>query len=434
MRDDRNPMSPRGAGLPPPTRARATAPFWRLGVLGRSMAHDILRRAILGVIALSLPIVLISLDASIPLFALSPWRLLQVAASMAAVILLNTIPIIAAVMILWSYARFLSDSVIVSMFSAGRSCAAVAMPGLVVAALLALVTAALSLAAVPAANRKVHDTLQFLRRNMDFSMLEPNRFYDFRHERITFYFTGRNASGRLLGVFINKKLPPDEQGVVRDETYFAREAQVIGVEGDRALLMTQGGALLPRADGQGIDRIGFDEMIWRPNGSGASAERTTLHYDEAPTSRILAGAPPDDASATARRQWLREIVKRLFYPLLTLSHALFALGLVLAFTTPTGRGRGAGLAVALAAMATMGLHGLFVFMAEATALIGPLMAALFLALLALETGLGLWFIANGQKPDFQALFTRLGALKPLSCLARAIAGRKALSNKSAGTP
>lgn len=397
-----------------------TAPSWRLGVLGRSMARDALGRATLGVIALSLPIVFISLTASFPLFALSVGDLLLVVGSLMCVVMLNTTPVIVAVMIVRAYGRFLSDSLVVALYASGRSTLAVAMPGLAAALVMTLVMAGVSTLLAPAANRTIHDMLQFLRRNMDFSVLEPNRFYDFRHERITFYFAAKDETGRLKGVFIHKRLPPDERGVVRDETYSAREALVVGEPRDKGLLMLQGNAQLPKAADEGAELVTFESMIWRPQTGMLASTRTNLHHDEMPTFALLGVSGTHVVAHADRRLLMRELVKRLAYPVLPLTHVLLGLGVVLAFASPAGRGRGTEIAVGAAVAVVLAFHTGFVVLAEGVALLGPVSLVLFLTLLATQVCIAAILFLCTQRPRLRALLASV----TLTLKGRALRGWK----------
>ena len=376
-------------------------PAFRLGTAGRAMTRELLWFVALGIVALSVPIIIISLSVHLPSFALPLGRFANMVYAISCMILVHTIPEITAVVIVGCYARFLSEGVVSTLFCAGRSTLGVMYPACVVAACATLLVSALSTVAAPASAKYIHDTLLFLRRDFNLNMLDTGVFHQFRNENVTIFFKKKIDKTQIGDVFISKKLEQGGAGS-KEEIYTARQAFVIGPEGDRALLLVDGNVITTMSGEQTIRKVVFDRAIWRPDTGFAAPSRSMMFFDEMSTPDLLAYRADAESGRRSVRQWLREVTKRLVFPALTFTHTLLGLGLLLSFSPAAGRDRKPYLVAIAVCGVTFALHILFVYLEELIGRIGMPGVALLVGGVLAQAAIGLALLALSERPLLKA--------------------------------
>ncbi|HRJ68135.1 MAG TPA: LptF/LptG family permease [Beijerinckiaceae bacterium] len=362
------------------------------------MARELAFYVAVGIVALSVPIIIISLRVHLPSFALPFERLWLMIYAIASMILVHTIPEITAMAIVATYSRFLSDGAISTLFSAGRSPLAIAMPAAVVAGGMMLAVAVLSMAVAPGSAKNIHDTLLFLRRDFNLSMLEPGVFHEFRNEGVSIFFGRKIDATQIQDVFIAKRQPAGHPSGNREETYVARRAVVVGMEGERGLLLLEGQAIVVKAADNAVRRVEYTRAFWSPDSGFATPARGYVFFDEVGTVQLLTQGPTAATQRRATELWLREVVWRMGAPILTLTHTLFGLGLLLTFSPISGRQRTPYLVAIAVCAAILALHILYMTLIELVARIGATGTVLFVAAIVAQAVAGILLLARSQVP------------------------------------
>lgn len=395
-----------GHGAPSRRQRSALAP----GTAGWSMTRELLRFVLIGIVVLSLPVILVSLDTHLPTFALTADRFWRLVYAIACMILVITIPIIVAIVVVWVYARFLSEGVIVTLFSAGRSLAAILVPAVLTICAAVTLSFVVSTIVAPSNARYIHDTLLFLRRDMNLGLLESGAFHYFKNERTTIFFAKKIDKSQFADIYIIKHFDGVPEATNKEEVYFAKNAFMVQDKAEKALLLVDGGALISKDDDAEHKNIVFDRAFWRPDSGFSEPTRSYIFYDELDTGSFLRSRKEAQLDRKAQLLWLREAIKRFLLPLTTFLHAFLGLGILFLFSSATDRDNNAYVASAIATAAIFGIHLLYVYFIESMVMIGSFGFVLFLTGAVAELGLGLHLLSRAQKPQSRAALAALAAL------------------------
>ena len=140
---------------------------------------------------------MISLYTNLPGDALYSALVWPSAASIVPMILYHTLPVLAAVAIVWCYGKFSSDGTLVALHLAGRSNLSVRMPGLAVAALWMVVGYLLSSLVAPHTSQHLHDVLYSIRYNLTPSLMKAGKFNEFDRKGDVVFFERRGGVSKM---------------------------------------------------------------------------------------------------------------------------------------------------------------------------------------------------------------------------------------------
>jgi len=225
------------------------------------------------------------------------------------------LPVAAFIAVLFVYHRLTTDSEIVVMRAAGLSQGGLARPAILVGFVAMFTLYAMSLWAVPAANRAFKD-LQFKIRNRFATVLVQDGVFNTLSDRLMVYDMGRNAAGDLLGLVIYDARDPGKAVTI----FAARGAFVDTPEGPRLFMVDGTRQQRDNATGR-LSVLSFAKYTFDLAGLGAATGARDREPEERRTSDLLFPSPrPRDAAAAHAIDV--ELNMRLSGPLSGLSMAL----------------------------------------------------------------------------------------------------------------
>lgn len=391
-----------------------------VGVIDRYLTRQILLASVVVVAVFSGPVIAVSLISHLGEQALYTSLAWPALASIGPMILYHVLPALVAVAIVWSYGRFASEGVLLTIFSSGRSTFAARAPGLAVAAAAVVLGYVLTCVVIPLTAGHLHDVLFSLRRGVNPALLKPGLFNQFNHGRQVIYFRNFVGDSELAEVFI-RDLAADSEERVFQARYAVFERQ-----GEDSGMVLLDGTVQSFRSGQSQPRVvAYDRMFVPLSEYGASSlKRDYTIIDEVPTLRFLEQRTTALADPEERREWIHEATNRFAIPLLALLHTWLGLELL-----PVWRSLGArrGHRAPLVCILIVVLHFVIVFSIEQTLsdlrMIGAfavlvtaeLAAAVILALVragALDRSAGAGAALETIRQDAPQLLGWLGAPAP----------------------
>ncbi len=296
------------------------------------------------------------------------------------------LPVAAFGATLYAINRLFSDSEIVVMFATGFSWTALIRPVLMFAALVTLITYALTLVVIPGAQRELKTRVAEIKGDIVSAFLREGAFQS-PTEGVTVYLRGLGRPGELLGVFVHDERDADEVA-----TYTAERAVLVTDEDGTRIVMFDGVLQLAQTGwSDALALLRFEQFAYdltQFTGSAADRKRKPSEF-YLPT---LLSITADEAARLGRPlgAYRAEAHEALSAPLYVLAFALIAVAFVVG---PGFRRQGfLGRIVAATAVATalriagLGMKGL----ATGTAAFWP---ALYLPPL-IGMALALWLLAG----------------------------------------
>jgi lipopolysaccharide export LptBFGC system permease protein LptF len=292
------------------------------GISDRWMTKELALASVAATLAMSGPVIMISVYTNLPGNALYSALLWPSLLSIVPMILYHTMPVLAAMAIVWCYGRFASDGALVALHMAGRSNLSVRAPGLLVAIAAMIVGYLLSSVVAPHTASHLHDVLYSIRYNLTPSLLQIGKFNKFGSKGDVVYIESRVGYNKFSNVFILKR-----RGDEGDRAYAARHA-VFEQQGDEQVaILLDGSTQIFSSERNEIKIINFDSMTL-PMAKAASVARLHRTVDElSPGDFVSDGASSFDDPARAR-SWMREALNRFVIPGLVLPHVLLGLELL----------------------------------------------------------------------------------------------------------
>jgi lipopolysaccharide export system permease protein len=292
------------------------------GISDRWMTKELVLASLAATLAMSGPVIMISVYTNLPGNALYSALLWPSLLSIVPMILYHTMPVLAAMAIVWCYGRFASDGALVALHMAGRSYLSVRAPGLLVAIAAMIVGYLLSSVVAPHTASHLHDVLYSIRYNLTPSLLQIGKFNKFGSKGDVVYIERRVGYNKFSNVFILKR-----RGDEGDRAYAARHA-VFEQQGDEQVaVLLDGSVQIFSSERKEIKIINFDSMTL-PMAKAASVARLHRAVDELSSGDFVRdGASNFDDPARAR-SWMREALNRFVIPGLVLPHVLLGLELL----------------------------------------------------------------------------------------------------------
>lgn len=286
------------------------------------MTKELVFASAVAVLVMSGPVILISVYTNLPGEALYSALLWPSLASIVPMILYHTVPVLAAVAIIWCYGKFSSDGTLVALHVAGQSNLSVRMPGLLVATGAMILGYLLSSVVAPHTARHLHDVLYSIRYNLTPSLLKAGKFNEFGRKGDVVFVERQVDHNKFFNVFILRRAVEGEE-----RAYAARYAVFEQNGGEQAVILLDGSVQVFPSKQNEVKVVSFDNMVL-PMAKTASAARVYRTVDELETDRFLRDRENAFHDPVRVRSWMREALNRFFIPGLVLAHVLLGLELL----------------------------------------------------------------------------------------------------------
>jgi lipopolysaccharide export system permease protein len=351
-------------------------------LLVRYLAKRIAITALVIEVSLCVPVVVTSLFHHLPPAALSSGLMVPALLGTLPTALYLALPMSIGVAVALEFARMSSDGLIAVLYSLRLSARAIAAPAAIVGTIGVALGFWLSSVFAPAHVGGMHDVIHVIRNSLNHRMLEAARFYTFDKGRWTLYFERWLSADVVAGIFIYRTLADkdEEQVVSAAKAEFRRNERGV-------LLVLVDGSMLTRARGATALRSAHFEEYAMPidmQGTAGLPQRSWRGVFELSLTEFFESLPSREFDPRRYSEWMSEAAKRCGIPLLSLAHALLAIGLVLTFGSMTGRRSHAVTALVLV---TPAIHVGILLLAETLVRQNP--GAVWLVAVAIGIELGL---------------------------------------------
>jgi lipopolysaccharide export system permease protein len=284
---------------------------------------------------LCIPVVMTSLFHYLPPAAIRGGLLVPAILGTLPTVLYIALPMAVGVAVALEFARMSSDGMIAVLYSLRLSVWAITLPSAFVAVAAVGTGYWLSSVFAPAHVGEMHDVIYVIRNSLNHRMLEPAQFYTFDNGARTLYFRRWRSADVVAGMFIHQFSTEknEEQIITADQAEFRRNANGV------VLILSNGSIETLPADGSTIRTAHFDEyaMPIAMQGSSGFPQRGWRGVFEMPLLEFFRERPSPIFVPRLYADWMSEAAKRCGIPLLALSHALLAIGLVLSLASASGR-------------------------------------------------------------------------------------------------
>jgi lipopolysaccharide export system permease protein len=300
---------------------------------------------------LCIPVVMTSLFHYLPPAAIRGGLLLPAILGTLPTVLYLALPMAVGVAVALEFARMSADGMIAVLYSLRLSVWAITLPSIFVAMVAVGFGYWLSSVFAPAHVGEMHDVIFVIRNSLNHRMLEPAQFYSFDNDTRTLYFRRWQSADVVTGMFIHQFSAEknEEQIITAAQAEFRRNANGV------VLILSNGSMETLPTDGSTIRTAHFDEyaMPIGMQGSGGLPQRGWRGVFELPLSEFFKQQPMSSLYPQLFNDWMSEAAKRFGIPLLALTHALLAIGLVLSLASATGR---ASAATTVTMLTIPGIH------------------------------------------------------------------------------
>ncbi len=284
---------------------------------------------------LCIPVVMTSLFHYLPPAAIRGGLLLPAILGTLPTVLYVALPMAVGVAVALEFVRMSADGMIAVLYSLRLSVWAITLPSVFVAMVAVGAGYWLSSVFAPAHVGEMHDVIFVIRNSLNHRMLEPAQFYSFDNDTRTLYFRRWQSADVVTGMFIHQFSAEknEEQIITAAQAEFRRNANGV------VLILSNGSMETLPTDGSTIRTAHFDEyaMPIGMQGSGGLPQRGWRGVFELPLSEFFKQQPMSSLYPRLYNEWMSEAAKRFGIPLLALTHALLAIGLVLSLASASGR-------------------------------------------------------------------------------------------------
>lgn len=295
---------------------------------------------------LCIPVVMTSLFHYLPPAAIRGGLLMPALLGTLPTVLYIALPMAVGVAVALEFARMSADGMIAVLYSLRLSVWAITLPAAFVALVAVGIGYWLSSVFAPAHVGEMHDVINVIRNSLNHRMLEPAQFYSFDNGARTLYFRRWRSADVVSGMFVYQFSAEknETQIITAAEAEFRRNATGV------VLIMSHGSIETLSMESSTIRTAHFEEyaMPIGMQGSGGLPQRSWRGVFELPFLEFFQGRPSPVMFPHLYGEWMSEAAKRCGIPLLALTHALFAIGLVLSLSSASGRSSSATTATMLA--------------------------------------------------------------------------------------
>jgi lipopolysaccharide export system permease protein len=312
------------------------------------LARRILLSVVVIEMGLCVPVVMTSLFHYLPAAAVRAGLLMPALLGTLPTVIYIALPMAVGVAVALEFSRMASDGMIAVLYSLRLSVLSICMPALLVAGLAVGFGYWMSCFVAPAYVGQMHDVIYVIRNSLNHRLLEPAQFYTFDNGTRTLYFQRWQSADVVSGIFIHQfnAEKNEEEIITARETEFRRNDHGV------LLIMSHGSFQSRPAGSSEMRTADFDEYALQIDmqGTGGLPKRSWQGVFELPLGKFFEAWPGSGADTLSRAEWMSEATKRFGIPILALTHALFAIGLVLTLSNATGRN-----AATIAALVTVPL-------------------------------------------------------------------------------
>jgi lipopolysaccharide export system permease protein len=218
--------------------------------------------------------------------------------------------------------RLNADSELPALAAAGLPPWRLMRPFLILAAVVAALTAALSISAIPASLRTMRDIVTAIRADVVLNVLREGTFTTLE-DGITLHVRDREAGGRLEGIFVDDGRDP------RQEMVYTAESGHVAETGEGTFLILENGAVERKAEGaRDAQIVVFDRYAFDLSPLLGSGEVTSYKPRERTMSDLLHPNPADPVARSERGRFLAELHERLVNPLYPLAFMIVAFAIM----------------------------------------------------------------------------------------------------------
>jgi lipopolysaccharide export system permease protein len=307
--------------------------------------------ALLIEICLCVPVTMTSIFHYLPPTAIRGGLLLPALLGTLPTVLYIAMPIAVGVAIMLEFIRMSSEGMIAVLYSIRLSVWSICLPAVVVATAAVGLGYWISSYIAPAYVGEMHDVIYVIRNSLNHRMLEPAHFYTFDEGQRTLYFQRWRTPDIADNVFINQFNPEkkEEQIITAAAAEFRRNETGV-------VMIMKNGSIQTRPQGQpSLRAANFDEYVMplAMQGSGGMPKRGWRGVFEIPGAEFFHDRATEEQDPHHLAEWTSEAAKRTLIPLLSLTHVLFGVALVLTVSSATGRG---STATTLTVLAVPSIH------------------------------------------------------------------------------
>jgi lipopolysaccharide export system permease protein len=351
------------------------------------LAKRVLFGAIVVQFAICAPVILSYLLYQLPAAAARGGLLLPALTGTAPTVAYVTWPLAGGLATALEFSRMSSEGMIAVLYSLRLSVWGVCRPALACAA--AFVAAGYGLAnwIAPHYSSSLQDVLNVVHNSLNHRMLDAAHFYTFEHGTKTLYLERWETPDIAVNLFVRQISVEkrQEEVITGARAEFRRNASGV-------VVALTNGSIQTRSMDNGDVRIAkFDEyaMALPMQGSDSLPQRDWRGVYELSPAEFLAGYSVVRADRRQMGEWMAEAAKRFGVPLLSVTHTLLAMAIILTFGNATGRRGGAG---GLLIFVVPVVHIAFLVALEALLRADARFAALLAGLVACEAFVSAWLI------------------------------------------
>ncbi len=286
-------------------------------------------------VGLCVPVVLTQLFHYLPASAVRSGLLMPALMGTLPTAIYLALPMAVGIAVALEFSRMAAEGMIAVLYSLRLSVVSVCLPATIVAMIAVVLGYWTSIYIAPDNVGQMHDVIYVIRNSLNHRMLEPAQFYTFDHGTRTLYFKRWKSEDVVEGMFIHQinKKKKEEEIITAKQTEFRRNEHGV-------LLVMSHGTLQSRPDGSDeIRTADFDQYVIQLDmqGTNGMPARGWRGVFEMPGHEFINAWPGRDGPKQLLSDWMSEAAKRFGIPILALTHALLAIGLVLTLSSATGR-------------------------------------------------------------------------------------------------
>ena len=298
------------------------------------LGRRILLTVVLLEVGLCVPVVMTQLFHYLPSSAVRSGLLMPALMGTLPTAVYLALPMAVGVAVALEFSRMAAEGMIAVLYSLRLSVLSICVPAAAVATIAVVLGYWVSIIVAPDNVGQMHDVIYVIRNSLNHRMLEPAQFYTFDNGSRTLYFKRWKTEDIVEGMFIHQynATKKEEEIITAKQTEFRRNDHGV-------LLVMTHGSFQSRPNGSDeIRTADFDQYVIQLDmqGTNGMPKRGWRGVFEMPGAEFLAAWPGRDKPQILA-DWMSEAAKRFGIPIMALSHALLAIGLVLTLSSTTGR-------------------------------------------------------------------------------------------------
>ncbi|QXX76323.1 LptF/LptG family permease [Methylovirgula sp. HY1] len=300
------------------------------------LAKRLFLSALLIETSLCVPVVMTSLFHYLPPTAVRSGLLIPALLGTFPTVTYIALPIAVGIAVAVEFSRMASEGMIAVLYSLRLSAWSISLPAVFVALFAVVFGYWFSSFVAPAYVGKMHDVIYVIRNSLNHRMLEPAQFYTFDDGARTLYFERWKSEDVVSGIFIHQfSAEKNEEQII-----WAREAEFRRNSHGVLLIMSHGTFQSEPLGSADMRTADFEQYALQIDmqGTGGLPKRNWVGVFELPAITFFKDMPKAEKDPHQFSEWMSEATKRIAIPILSLTHTLFAIGLVLTLSSATGRG------------------------------------------------------------------------------------------------